>query len=155
MASEGEENQFMSKQEYYNVFRGRIEYANNLINQRIIWLVISQSFFFSAYAMILNAPEKAKNPLFEDLQLVMHNLLPIAAITSALLSYIAIAASVYDIPKLSRSFDEFCKSSEVDNVKLPHVMSSPMVNRIEMATTLVLPSIFAISWAIIIFNAYF
>ena len=152
--AEGRES-FMSKSEYYNVFRGRIESANNLINQRIIWLVISQSFFFSAYAMILNAPVKAKNPLFEDLQLLMHNLLPFAAIASAILSYVAISVTLFDIPKLSRSFDEFCKNSSVDDVKLPHVMSSPLVNAIEIGTTMLLPLIFIVSWAIIIFNAFF
>lgn len=40
--------------EYYNLFRNRIEHEDNLIVQRLSWLVASQSFLFTAYAITVN-----------------------------------------------------------------------------------------------------
>ena len=40
--------------EYYNLIRERIEHEDNLIVQRLTWLVGSQSFLFTAYAIVSN-----------------------------------------------------------------------------------------------------
>ena len=45
--------------EYYNLIRERIEHEDNLIVQRLTWLVGSQSFLFTAYAIASNYLRKS------------------------------------------------------------------------------------------------
>ncbi|WP_017718261.1 hypothetical protein [Kamptonema formosum] len=52
--------------EIYEVICNQISSENDLLNQRVNWLVISQSFLFSAYASLLNAPKEAKDAVVDS-----------------------------------------------------------------------------------------
>jgi hypothetical protein len=46
----------LSRAEFYQLIRGQIEHEEETVNQRVMWQIISQAFFFGAYASLLNAP---------------------------------------------------------------------------------------------------
>jgi hypothetical protein len=41
--------------------RRRIEHEDNLLNQRVSWIVSSQAFLLTGYAILLNAPIESRN----------------------------------------------------------------------------------------------
>ena len=45
----------LSALDSYQLFRSRIEHEDNLIIQRLSWLLASQAFLFTAYAITTNA----------------------------------------------------------------------------------------------------
>ena len=145
---------FMSNAEYYNLFRSKIEYCNNLISQRIMWLSISQSFFFSAYTMLMTGSGHTKIQFYMEQQKLLQMILPIAGIVSCALSFIAIIVTVMDIPKQVEQFEHFYSKTETDTY-LPPLHSSKITNIIEQIGPLFLPLVFFICWAIIIANIYF
>ena len=58
----------LSGLEYYRLIRERIEHEDNLVVQRLLWLVASQSFLFTACAIVLNGLTAA--PLLLPLVLI-------------------------------------------------------------------------------------
>src|ERR1700710_2479377 len=88
----------------YKVTRGQIEHVDNTISQRIIWLIISQSFFFSGYAILVTG-----NP--NDIMLLgqQHTLLllfPISALVMNVISLIDIVAGTIYLRKLRIDFNK-------------------------------------------------
>src|SRR5581483_7947161 len=62
--------------------------------------MIAEAFFTGAYVTLLNAQEKAKNPVFAFQQDLMFWVLPVAAVLAGALGYAAVLASA----KESNSF---------------------------------------------------
>jgi hypothetical protein len=73
---------------YYHHLRGRLEHEDGLIVNRLSWLMASESFLFTAYAIAMNSP--APTPHHRRL---LH-LIPIVAIASSVLIFIGILAAV-------------------------------------------------------------
>ena len=97
----------LSGLEYYNLIRQRIEHEDNLIVQRLSWLVASQSFLFTAYAIVLNGLTTPPQPATETVihqQMRLSRLIPLTAMMSCALIYVGIAAAVKAIADLRRSY---------------------------------------------------
>jgi hypothetical protein len=45
----------LSPADWYRTIRDQIQHEDNLIVQRLSWLMAAQSFFFTGYAIIANA----------------------------------------------------------------------------------------------------
>ena len=74
----------LSRAEYYQFIKQQIDHQDNLVNQRVIWQIIAQAFFFGAYASLMNAPKEAKGPLFDAEQRLLLWLLPLAGLLAGL-----------------------------------------------------------------------
>ncbi len=87
--------------EYYDQVRRQIEHEDNLITQRLSWLMASQSFLFSAYAIVLTGMKTnaASTPL-EHVILNFYHFLPWAGIISTGLIYASICGGVLSIRQL-------------------------------------------------------
>src|SRR5881628_2698690 len=83
----------LSGLDYYQLIRQRIEHEDNLIVQRLSWLVASQSFLFTAYAIVLNgltgSPPPAAGALMHQ-QMRLSRLIPLAGILTCALIYVGI-----------------------------------------------------------------
>lgn len=66
----------LSRASYYRLIRSQIEHEDELVNLRVVWQLLVQSFFISAYATLLNGPQQAKSVLFENLQHLLTWLIP-------------------------------------------------------------------------------
>jgi hypothetical protein len=58
----------LNRAQYYELIRNQIEHEDQTVNQRVIWQIISQAFFFGAYASLVTAPQQARDPVFQALQ---------------------------------------------------------------------------------------
>jgi hypothetical protein len=59
------------------MLRDQLQHEDNLITQRLSWLMGSQAFLFTAYAIVLNGPERPKTALMGSLQNVLLGTLPV------------------------------------------------------------------------------
>ncbi|HWB60784.1 MAG TPA: hypothetical protein VG733_14910 [Chthoniobacteraceae bacterium] len=100
--------------EYYDRVRQQIEHEDNLITQRISWLMASQSFLFSAYAIILNGLQPRDNTPLSSVRFDFFHFLPFAGMISTALIYTSICGGVISIGRLRKRWDE----QDVDALKL-------------------------------------
>jgi hypothetical protein len=94
-----EENS-ISPLEQYHVVRGQIEHEDNLVSQRLSWLLASQSFLFTAYAITLNGPIQSHVRSFETRADMLLSLLTLVGVVSVLLIWISILAGVTAMKRL-------------------------------------------------------
>jgi hypothetical protein len=72
---------------FYSMMRARLEHEDGLIVSRLAWLMASESFLFTAYAIVLNGPST-----FQHGRLMQ--LIPIVAIASSALIFVGIVAAI-------------------------------------------------------------
>jgi hypothetical protein len=82
--------------------REEIRHEDNLINQRLSWLVSSQSFLLTGFAIALNGPLQARFPQYERLNLVLMSLIPVVGVVICLVSYLTIFAGVLHMRQIRR-----------------------------------------------------
>jgi hypothetical protein len=99
--------QKISPLERYQIFRNRIEHEDNLIMQRLSWLMASQSFLFTAYAIVTNgmttSPATGGN-LFVNHLLTLIRIIPVVALLNSLLILISILAALKAIRELRHAY---------------------------------------------------
>lgn len=108
--------------DYYDQIRHQIEHEDNLVTQRLSWLMASQSFLFTAYAIVLNGlqPAEAGAPL-EDSKLNFCHLLPTAGIISTALIYASILGGLLAIKRLRKLW--LSMGTEAVSVNRPPIQS--------------------------------
>src|SRR5436309_13786574 len=123
----------LSGVEYYQLIRQRIEHEDNLVVQRLSWLVASQSFLFTAYAIVLNGLTASPPPVMARLmrqQLRLSRLIPLAAILTCGLIYVSIVAAVKAIATLRRTYRARFPSDETD---LPGIQTDGLTRAVGLA----------------------
>ena len=90
----------LSRADLYDRLRSQIQHEDNVINIRVVWQLLGQSFFFSTYAAVLNSKGEAKNVLFQQQQELLLWAVPIAALIAGLLASMSIFSSLYTIEHL-------------------------------------------------------
>jgi hypothetical protein len=104
---------------YYEIIRSQIEHEDNLINQRLSWFVAAQTFLFSAYAILLNAPPQVRPEGFATQQEILFFLIPLVAIGVSILIYITVIAAMLTTANLRRLLKTHM--NEKDSALLPPV----------------------------------
>ena len=135
----------LSGLEYYHLIRQRIEHEDELIVQRLSWLVASQSFLFTAYAIVLNGLTATPQPATETVihqQLRLSGLIPLAAIMTCALIYIGIIAAVKAIASLRRSYRSRFPSDET----VPGIQADDLTRALGLVAPLLLPLVFIGVW---------
>jgi hypothetical protein len=140
----------LSGLETYKLFRDRIEHEDNLIIQRLSWLVASQSFLFTAYAITTNGltnidPKSAGG--FAEQAGLLFRLIPTVAICVALLIYISILAAFKAIRQIRRMYQSKSTSSD-----LPPIQTAATTRLLGMSAPLLLPVLFVSVWLVLLLN---
>ncbi len=143
--NDGRTKEKMNPVEYYHLLRDHITKNHDLINQRTIWLSISQSFFFGGYGTITNAPKDAKGPVFALQQDVLLWLLPVAALIACMAVYVGLIARVVHLSALRRQFEDYVGDNP-DVADYPTIDAPKFVRIMEKAAYLALPAIFMMAW---------
>ena len=132
--------------EYYEIIRRRIEHEDNLIVQRLSWLVGSQSFLYTAYAIVLNGlatPPASTAARFISQQRILYKLLPLVAIVTCLLISIGIIAAVRAMAELRCDYQTKFRNSATS---LPPIQVRGEIRRVGLAAPVLLPMIFIAVW---------
>jgi hypothetical protein len=136
--------------ETYQAFRARIEHEDNLIIQRLAWLVASQSFLFTAYAITTNGlsslEPKSAGRFLEQAELLFR-LIPTVAIGVALLIYISILAALRAIRQMRRLY-----LAKPTPPELPPIQTSATTRLLGLSAPLLLPLLFVSVWLVLLLN---
>jgi len=119
----------------YSLIRSRIEPEDTLMTQRLSWLIASQSFFFTAYAIVTVNAAPGKN---------LHHLpvlIPLVALISSTLIFLTIVAAILAINSLRRAYDATNPSPD-----LPPLQTPIHIRLLGLTAPLLLPLLFLAVW---------
>lgn len=143
----------LSCAEYYQFIKQQIDHQDNLVNQRVIWQIIAQAFFFGAYASLMNAPKEAKGPLFDAEQRLLLWLLPLAGLLAGLLTYVGIVSSLKTIRYLRMLYDDYSHGkapTDRSSRLYPPMQGPPHLRRWASLAPILMPILFALTWLIVL-----
>jgi len=128
----------------YRLVRQQIEHEDNLVSQRLSWLLGSQSFLFTAYAISLNGPVQIRTKPYESTISLLILLLPLVSILSALLIWLAVIAGVWTMFKLRRAYLVGFRNIFDDGVPTVQSIGGPLV--LGHFAPVLLPALFIVIW---------
>src|SRR5207248_6764479 len=137
--------------EYYQIIRAQIEHEDNLINQRLSWFVAAQSFLFTAYAILLNAPSPMRVEKFVTQQDILFPLIPVVAIGMSLLIYTTIFAAMRAMANLRRLLESHL--NERERAVLPPVQGYRLTLLLGQAAPILIPFVFMLSWIVLLIKS--
>jgi hypothetical protein len=143
----------LSLAELYSLVRSQIEHENELLSQRVIWQILTQAFFFGAYASLVNAPKEAKSHLFESEQTLLLWLMPVAALLAGLVAYISIVSSLKTIVHLRQLYEERAQSrspGDPSSKMYPDVQGPAPLGKMAMFSPGMMPIVFTVAWLMVL-----
>jgi type II secretory pathway component PulL len=148
----------LTRAQYYDRIRSQIEHEDELINLRVVWQLLAQSFFFSTYASLLTADKQAKSMFFHEEQDVLFWLVPVAALLAGLLTAISIFTSLANIAHLRHLFEAYAKkeAAEDQSAKLfPPIQEVERFRKLANIAPIGLPLLFIVAWLVILIRPLF
>lgn len=139
----------MDINEYYKVNRSQIEHVDNTISQRIVWLVISQSFFFSGYSVLITGSPADLSLIGKQHMLLI--LFPLSALIMNLVSLFDVVCGMVYLRKLTIDFNKKKEASNAD-FTFPPINGFKMLNQLKNLSSIILPAVFIIIWIIILIH---
>lgn len=131
--------------DFYKIIRGQVEYLNNAINQRVIWLIIAESFFFSGYAILIT--RNPESQVMKDRQEQLMIIFPYASMLTVVISSIDIVGSLLYLKSLRLNYE---KEKEDGEHLLPPITGWTKYFLLEHASSILLPIVFTLIWIYII-----
>lgn len=126
--------------ERLEALRRRIEHEDDLVNQRLSWLVASQAFLLTAFAISLNAPQAPRSAAYAAASRMLVMLLPVAGIACILILGLTVLGAIWSMAEL-RGLAR--KVSGPDD--LP-IHSRPAIRRLGLAAPVAIPCVFLVLW---------
>lgn len=133
----------ISPLERYQLFRSRIEHEDNLIIQRLSWLMASQSFLFTAYAIVTNGltGSAANANTFANRLQTLVQIIPIVALLNSFLIAVSIFAALIAIKQLRCSYQKQPVTLEI----MP-LQTSRTARVLGLSAPVLLPLLFLAVW---------
>jgi hypothetical protein len=135
----------ISPLERYQVFRGRIEHEDNLVMQRLSWLMASQSFLFTEYAIVTNALTNSmgnnRGMIFAGRLSALEDLISIVSLLNRLLIFVSILAALKSIRELRREY-----RNQVGNLEGMALQTSRVTRLLGLSAPVILPFVFVMVW---------
>ena len=122
----------------------QLEHEEGLMINRLSWLVASQSFLFTAYAIVLNGAPQVENLALASRQQLLRVLLPILGLATCGLIYLGVLAGLWVTMALRR---EFWRNRDAVGVAWKAILGTKVTHLLGLAAPLSLPPLFLAAWA--------
>jgi hypothetical protein len=132
---------------YGDAVRSQIEHEDVLLVNRLSWLIASESFLFTAYAIILNGPVVTRSAQFAAHRELLVNIVPLLAISTDTLIYLGICGAVRVMANLRRELARH--HAAIGNLR-PPIQGTRLTLFLGHCAPLGLPPIFAAAWTILL-----
>jgi hypothetical protein len=136
----------------YRIIRGQIEHEDNLVGSRISWFVTSQSFLFSAYAIMASSLPANASEAFKDSKHTLLLIIPMIAIATSILILMAILSGIQAMAQLRRTYAK-C-APKIPNI-LPPIHGERSTRITGMAAPVLLPPLFMAVWLFLLMRRLF
>jgi hypothetical protein len=140
--------------DYYRIIRGQIEHEDNLVGSRISWFVTSQSFLFSAYAIIATGFQVVTDKSILDAKHVLLVVIPSIAITTSILILLAIFSGIQAMSALRSQYGKL-RGVFNDATPLPPIHGDRSTRVTGMAAPVLLPPLFMAVWIFLLVRRLF
>lgn len=130
--------------EAYRIVRSELEHEDQLISNRLSWLVSSQAFLLTGYAISLNAPTAAKTGLYAHLNGILFDILPLGGLAGALLIYPSIVSAIIVTTRLRR---QACRMVPAD---FPAMQETRATLWLAHLGPVLIPWIFILTWSVLL-----
>ncbi|GEO11352.1 hypothetical protein [Segetibacter aerophilus] len=136
----------------YKIIRGQVEHVDNNLGQRVIWLVIAQSFFFGAYASLING--KPAKPELDLIHGALIKILPIAALLTVLFTFIDVISSIVYMYGLRKKYEASLNTDVDVDSAYPNITGSKAQRFFMHASPILIPLLFITVWIILLYVQY-
>jgi hypothetical protein len=136
---------------YGDAVRKQIEHEDGLLVNRLSWLIASQSFLFTAFALVLNGPTQTRLEVFTRQQDLLAHLLPIIGLSVCILIYLGVLAGLRVMASLRVDLLEH--HAKALNFR-PPIQGSQLTLILGHAAPILLPLIFAAAWVSLLIIPY-
>jgi hypothetical protein len=124
--------------------RKRIEHEDNLLNQRVSWVVSSQAFLLTGYAILLNGPQVLRSEAFNSTHQLLMMLIPITSIAVTTLIWLAILAGILAMRDL-----RVC-AAQHPSYDASHVQGRALTRCVGLGVPALIPIAFMVTWLLLI-----
>lgn len=138
------ENPSSSKESTYcDTVRRQIEHEDSLVVNRLSWLMGSQAFLFTAYAIVVNGPVIPRSSVFTTKQDHLLSIIPFLGIACCVLIHAGILAASMAMRRLRADLVVRIKESAPQT---PSIQGTPVTRALGMAAPWFLPPLFCLAW---------
>ena len=129
----------------FSLIQARLSHEDDLVNQRVSWLVSSQSFLLTAYAITLNGLAADASKPLAIVQRKLLELLPIVGAACVLLVCVALIGGLCAISELRRF-----AATKYQKDRL-FLISKPTTQFLGVSAPVLIPLAFLVIWTAVLF----
>lgn len=131
---------------YDDTLRHQLEHEDGLMVNRLSWLVASQSFLFTAYAITLNGSPPAQSVMALR-QAELLRIVPVLGLTTCGLIYLGLLAG----GRVTMALRRVLAGNQHDAAGLrPPLQGTRMTHALGLSAPLLLPPLFLIAWTVLL-----
>ena len=129
----------------FTLIQARLSHEDDLVNQRVSWLVNSQSFLLTAYAITLNGLAADASKPLAVVQRKLLDLLPVVGVACVLLVCVALVGGLCALAELRRF-----AATKYPKDRL-FLISKPTTQFLGVSAPVLIPIVFLAIWLAVLF----
>ena len=127
------------------LIQSRLSHEDDLVNQRVSWLVNSQSFLLTAYAITLNGLAADASKPLAIVQRKLLDMLPVVGVACVVLVCVALVGGLCAIAELRRFAATKCPEDRL------FLISKPTTQFLGVSAPVLIPIVFLVIWLAVLF----
>jgi hypothetical protein len=129
----------------FTLIQARLSHEDDLVNQRVSWLVNSQSFLLTAYAITLNGLAADASKPLAVVQRKLLDMLPVVGVACVLLVCVALVGGLCALAELRRF-----AATNYPKDRL-FLISKPTTQFLGVSAPVLIPIVFLVIWLAVLF----
>jgi len=129
----------------FSLIQARLSHEDDLVNQRVSWLVNSQSFLLTAYAITLNGLATDASKPLAHVQRKLLELLPVVGVACVVLVCLALIGGLWAIAELRHFAATTCPKDRL------LLISKPTTQFLGVSAPVLIPLAFLVIWSAVLF----
>jgi hypothetical protein len=134
--------------DFYQLIHEQISNEDSAMNQRVNWLIISQSFLFSGFATLLSSPPNPEDGSYAKLHDLLLQLIPGISLATSVLIYVGIIISLVYMSDLRKSFQTYPKDNTIEHY--PPIQGTTLARRLAHIPAIAVPLLFIGTWTVLL-----
>jgi hypothetical protein len=128
----------------FTLIQARLSHEDDLVNQRVSWLVNSQSFLLTAYAITLNGLAADASKPLAVVQRKLLEMLPVVGVACVLLVCVALVGGLCALAELRRF-----AATKYPKDRL-FLISKPTTQFLGVSAPVLIPLVFLVIWSAVL-----
>ncbi|MBD1848693.1 hypothetical protein [Leptolyngbya sp. FACHB-711] len=134
--------------DFYQLIHEQISNEDDSMSQRVNWLILSQSFFFSGFATLLTSPPDPENGGYAELHQLLLWIVPGISLITSILIYVGILVSLVYMAELRNLFQTYPQDDTTEHY--PPIQGTTLTRRLAQMPAIVLPLLFISTWTVLL-----